>query len=144
MTHHYNFGKPCNQTTLSGKYLTINAACNASRKKLISSISRGENRGHYSLAPPTLFTITPIDETADSGHQRYLCSRGTKPRCGAYVHAATHTNNEISLPQDNTVMHAWPNSATCPRGSPGESYTSRTTVIVANCTFLVCHYEILR
>jgi len=65
------------------------------------------------LAPPTLFTIT-IDETADSGHQRYLCSRGTKPRCGACVHAATHTNNEISLPQDNTVMHAWPDSATCP------------------------------
>jgi len=49
-------------------------------------------------------------------------SRGTKRRCGACVHAATHTNNEISLPQDNTVMHAWPDSVT-PTASPAESYT---------------------
>ncbi|KAM0729820.1 hypothetical protein ACS0PU_003697 [Formica fusca] len=49
-------------------------------------------------------------------------SRGTKRRCGACVHAATHTNNEISLPQDNTVMHAWPDSV-APTGRPAESYT---------------------
>lgn len=49
-------------------------------------------------------------------------SHGTKRRCGACVHAATHTNNEISLPQDNTVMHAWPDSV-APTASPAESYT---------------------
>lgn len=38
------------------------------------------------------------------------------------MHAATHTNNEISLPQDNTVMHAWPDSV-APTASPVESYT---------------------
>lgn len=38
------------------------------------------------------------------------------------VHAATHTNNEISLPQDNTVMHAWPDSVAL-TASPAESYT---------------------
>lgn len=38
------------------------------------------------------------------------------------MHAATHTNNEISLPQDNTVMHAWPDSV-APTGRPAESYT---------------------
>lgn len=38
------------------------------------------------------------------------------------MHAATHTNNEISLPQDNTVMHAWPDSVAL-TASPAESYT---------------------
>lgn len=49
-------------------------------------------------------------------------SRGTKRRCGACVHAATHTNNEISLPQDNTVMHAWSDSG-APTARSAESYT---------------------
>lgn len=48
-------------------------------------------------------------------------SRDTKRGCGACVHAATHTNNEISLPQDNTVMHAWSDSD-APTARSTESY----------------------
>jgi len=44
-----------------------------------------------------------------------------------------------------TILSCMPGQILLPaHGPPGESYTSRTTVIVANCTFLVYHYEILR
>lgn len=84
----------------------------------------------YPLARNSLFSrsanfICDYSYRWDCGQRTSALSlfrAATKRRCGACVRAATHTNNEISLPQDNTVMHAWPDSV-APTGRRDESYT---------------------